>query len=1541
MRKKTVFAVWSAALVLLCGTEVRGAEPLMTDYVYPPIFQSASVLPNIMVVLDHSGSMCFPAYPDPFNPETNDPQGDVTGAVYEGLNCSAVTKIAVNNDDAAERSTRVSSSKPIGQMALTTNPLYMSYDGSGEWIVGLRFANVQVPKEISGVPVTITKAYITFTAQSASPVGNVASFTIAGQDAANPGTFTSTSKDITNRPWLGTTVAWSAATPAPDALTAWIKDNKYNTPDLTPIVSDMVANAGWAKGNAMVFKITGAAGSRRWAYSRNGSATMSPKLVIEYEPCVPKQYYGYFVPTARYVYNSAAEYFERTTLTDSTTWSGNFLNWVCMRRFDVLKKVLVGGKRNVTGVAGGPAADNDTLLGEGPFSLSGGSTNTYYWQNYFLDPSDPADPKVSPYPEAWYGVKGGFLLVKTTGQDPWNSPEATFNIAVKKSRATEPDEYCMDDNGIWNVCGVMQKIGSQAQWANLWYYDTLPVNKMGTPIPTIVRNIEAKQSSNATPTANAIRDVTTYFKGATSKGDPFKDINGNIIPCAKSYLFLLTDGEPNTEGDFPDYDNDGNDSGASPRQYDAMDDLAFYAHTNDLRPAIAGNQNMDTYVVYAFGKSPTAPVILRETAINGGFEDRNKNGKPDGYPMDKTGDHNAAALLSAFTQYPADQRGEWDKDGDAAGTPDNYYEAQNGDEIESQVLAAINDILNQAASGTAVSVLATTGEGEGTLVQAIFLPGKVMGLLEVNWLGRLQSLWVDSKGNIREDTINDQKLNLAQDNVIGYYFEDGQTRVKRFPVSEGNEYPDTTSATGGDNITLEEIQPIWEGGALLADRAADERKIYTYVGNRSVMASPDAFAPETAGNCIAFTKANAAILRPFLGIEDTDYYSYLHATDPAYRAENLIEFIRGKDQAELPHTAQVRNRILDGKVWKLGDIVYSTPVTISKPVEKYDIIYDDKTYGAFQRKYGDNATTARETVVYVGANDGMLHAFSSGRFDKATGQFNQVTSDVAVGDELWAYIPQALLPHLKWLADKKYGIETHVPFVDLKPKVVDVRIFPDDAVHPGGWGTVLIGGMNFGGKDIWTNNIDGTRTDYHPSFFAIDITDPRNPRLLWDKWFPQMGFSMFQPTVISVGRTFNAIPKTWNNDDHWYLAIGSGLEQFNGWVPLHKGSLYIVDILTGELKKQFQTTDDFANMNTPIAIDKGLNYSVDALYVASNYWSWANGIVEGKVYRLGIPIINATYVEGKDARYQWDPASMTNPWSWTTLVQSSTGTGKVILPLMSAPFTISSDTKDNVWLYMGTGRFQVPTDKTETQQNYLLGIRDPFYDRKGLTKKQAAASPPPCYHNYTPGATCTLTPAKLFNASFYDIKPNYVVEPQTGGISTLTTWQALLNEVNKTTGTPAYSFYSGWYRKLLTFGISPSERVVNKPTVFGGIALFPTYVPDTNACSYGGFSNLYALYYLTGTAYRREVLLGDNLLYIDRVTTIDNEVTIADGMYLGYGLSSSFGLHAYAEDKNEATLYSQMSTGVINEIRIRPASDTRSGIESWKEASGCEHSACQ
>ncbi|MBW1801995.1 MAG: hypothetical protein JRJ85_14840, partial [Deltaproteobacteria bacterium] len=144
-----------------------------------------------------------------------------------------------------------------------------------------------------------------------------------------------------------------------------------------------------------------------------------------------------------------------------------------------------------------------------------------------------------------------------------------------------------------------------------------------------------------------------------------------------------------------------------------------------------------------------------------------------------------------------------------------------------------------------------------------------------------------------------------------------------------------------------------------------------------------------------------------------------------------------------------------------------------------------------------------------------------------------------IGDEIWAYIPQTLLPHLKWLPSTDY---THVYYVDLKPKIFDAKILPDNTHYTDddtddNWGTILLAGLNYGGKQICSedfffdlsgNSVLQTRT-FTPSYVCMDITDPRNPRLLWERTYQDIGFTTSTPAIIKV-------------QDTWFAVFGSGAE---------------------------------------------------------------------------------------------------------------------------------------------------------------------------------------------------------------------------------------------------------------------------------------------------------------------------------------------------------------------------------------------------------------
>ena len=130
----------------------------------------------------------------------------------------------------------------------------------------------------------------------------------------------------------------------------------------------------------------------------------------------------------------------------------------------------------------------------------------------------------------------------------------------------------------------------------------------------------------------------------------------------------------------------------------------------------------------------------------------------------------------------------------------------------------------------------------------------------------------------------------------------------------------------------------------------------------------------------------------------------------------------------------------------------------------------------------------------------------------------------------------------------------------------------------------------------------------------------------------------------------------------------------------------------------------------------------------------------------------------------------------------------------------------------------------------------------------------------------------------------------------------------------------GWYRELEISG----ERIINKPSILGGILLAPSFVPNDDVCAFSGDSYLYALYFETGTAYSKSVI-G----LTDDTDAPAGEKKVLDIMHLGEGVASSMGIHVGQE--RGARGFIQQSTGTVTEIDLQPAFATQSGFISWRE----------
>ena len=511
----------------------------------------------------------------------------------------------------------------------------------------------------------------------------------------------------------------------------------------------------------------------------------------------------------------------------------------------------------------------------------------------------------------------------------------------------------------------------------------------------------------------------------------------------------------------------------------------------------------------------------------GSFLDHNSNGKPD---------------LTA----------EWDENED--GSPDNYFYVQNPLMLERNLNRAFLAILERATAGTSASVLSASRSGEGATYQSIFYPK----YKNVAWVGDVHALLVDAYGQIREDTNANLALDNATDKVIEFdAFSPGVVNKYTDTNGDGELSASEKSAQSPPDESLDTIKYLWSSkdwlNSMTDAEATTQKATYSSSAkNRYIFTFIDAGNDMVAdsGEIIPFssTAGNRDAIKPYLHLFKPFTSPPAGFNENSYSAEQ-IDYIRGKDQTGM------RNRQYDSdgdsvndKTHRLGDIISSTATLVGTPSENYDLLYADGSYREFWIKYRN-----RRKVIYVGGNDGMLHAFNGGFFffDSADarwefGKQSESGSETAydLGAELWAYIPMNLLPHLYWLTNPNYE---HVFYVDQKPKIFDAKIFADDSKHPNGWGTILVCGMRFGGGKIRTDkdhdgNFENDDQIMKSAYFVLDITDPESaPELLAEISFDDLGFTTSYPGAILVypqdplDREADA-----NKENKWYLVLGSG-----------------------------------------------------------------------------------------------------------------------------------------------------------------------------------------------------------------------------------------------------------------------------------------------------------------------------------------------------------------------------------------------------------------
>ena len=493
---------------------------------------------------------------------------------------------------------------------------------------------------------------------------------------------------------------------------------------------------------------------------------------------------------------------------------------------------------------------------------------------------------------------------------------------------------------------------------------------------------------------------------------------------------------------------------------------------------------------------------------------------------------------------------------------------------------------------------------------------------------------------------------------------------------------------------------------------------------------------------------------------------------------------------------------------KLADIANSRPVVVGAPsgigedIERWTRFLDVSLPrdGSILPDFGGTSQVRnRDEVVFVGGNDGFLHAFLSREFDTAETNPARVASYRTIagscgngrgrcgGSELWAYSP-------KLLQDNWPLIQSgHFFMVDGTPVVSDVLFTKNDPTPE-----TLV--ANYCNEHDVPTTADCDDWEYRtalvqclgaggPGCFAMDVTNPYDPQLLWERDFSNQtatirAASTSRPQIIRSRRVVldNSVSPSVQRSIPYYVAVmGGGLNEVNATNPSERvGSVVAVGVEDGQYYFSAGTEladADFAG--SPTCLDADQDSYVETCYFVTTEASlykvrFGNATFPGDPSR-GIDVVK--FFDGRDAIARVHPAFQSDVNAYTRVVATFDLAGRLVL-------------------FFGSGNFESIADSTE--QNYFFKVID----------------------------------------AYPDVQPTADVTIGVGGNNLSRT-----NGACRTLDYAASSF--GTVTSTQSPGVlrlDPGQKILFDPVLAGGTVLFSAYEPNANQCLPGsGF--LYGIRY--------------------------------------------------------------------------------------------------
>ncbi|WP_295886796.1 PilC/PilY family type IV pilus protein [uncultured Thiohalocapsa sp.] len=484
-----------------------------------------------------------------------------------------------------------------------------------------------------------------------------------------------------------------------------------------------------------------------------------------------------------------------------------------------------------------------------------------------------------------------------------------------------------------------------------------------------------------------------------------------------------------------------------------------------------------------------------------------------------------ATVLNSPLWYAAKYGTADPDDLDEGETSSNYFLVTNATNLEKQLDNAFYEILGLISSASAAATNSTLLRDDTLVYQARFDPD--------DWSGEIRAMEVNPDGSL-----GGMRWNT---NEVGVFAPHSSRRVYTY--------------NGQDGLTL-----TWDEWSRLS---------------LTQCAGLLGIALEDAMNLLGIDDPGAA------GCSDLEPLAPDHEALDLSLARARLEWLRGDDSEELTGVLRGRNRLL-------GDIVHSNPFLVDTKEYGFEVLArqgPESSYDSFRDGLltaGDNGEP-RRPVLYVGANDGMLHGFDGNE-----------------GEEVFAYMPHAVFTRIAALTEPEYE---HRYYVDGSPWAVDAYIDPGTGTPA--WRTVLVGTTGAGARAV----------------FALDVTDPETfgpEQVLWEMTDDELGYTIGQATIARL-----------EAGDRWVALVGNGYNSAS-----QHAQLFVIDLSTGDIIRRLDTGvgdgDSPNGLASPTPVDVDYDRITDYVYAGDlqgNLWKFdftGASADDWSVAFSGTPLFTAT-----------------------------------------------------------------------------------------------------------------------------------------------------------------------------------------------------------------------------------------------------------------------------------------------------------------------------